>query len=759
MKIVRLALMAAAVTTFIAAAACNRDPHAKAAKHATRADAYAAKKQYAEAVIEYGNALKATPQDAAVRYKLGRAHDATGDPVKAYREYAHAADLDPSNLDAQMRAGTILLAAGEYQQARTRAELALKVDSKHVPALILLGNASAGLKETVAALRQIEQAVALDPTSAPAWSALGAVQFVGGKDAEAATAFQRAVAVAPHSVEAHLALSSYQWAKGAIGEAEATLKKALALEAGNSSAHRALALLYMTQRRAKEAEPHLRAAATDPAGRLALADYYAGVGNTADSLKILGELEGDAEKMTVRTARLRKAVLLYDTGDKPKAHEIVDGLLKDRPRDVEARLTKTRMLLAERATADAVSHATEAVKTDGGNPATHYVRGLAALAQNDLTVAERSFAEVARLNPRAAAAQIQLARIRLARGETAGAVTAAEAIMQARPGNVQGAVLLSQSLRASGQYDRAAREVKQTLTTAPDAVPLHLETGWIALHRRDGATAKRAFTRALATDPQSFDARSGLVATDLAARKIESARAQVATWRKENPSDPQLRLLDARVEMVAGQLGPATKLLTALVAEDPSQLDAYQLLGSIYAAQGKTTEAIAQYEGLAARSPSAATGAKTLIGMLNESLNDRSGARAVYEQVVREDPRAAVAANNLAWIYADEGKLDDALRLATGAREAMGRRPEAEDTLGWVYLQKGLPSQALASFERARERAPERAVYHYHVGLAQLKIGDQGRARTALLKALSIDANFSAAADAQKQLAMIPAER
>jgi tetratricopeptide (TPR) repeat protein len=736
-------------------AACNRDPSAKAASHAKRGDAYVQKRQLPEAIIEYGNALKATPNDPAVRYKLARAYDGSGDVAKAYKEYARAADLDPSNLDAQLRAGNLLLAAGQFELARTRAELALKADPKHVPALILLGNASAGLKDIVSALKQIEQAIELDPTSAPAWSALGAVKFVGGKDSDAGIAFQQAVAVAPRSVEAHLALASYQWAKGAVGEAEATLRTTLTLDAGNSAAHRALALLYLTQRREKEAEAHLRAVATDAVGRLALADYYAGVGNKADSLKLLEDLEGDAEKKTVRAARLRRAALLYDTGEKPKAHEIVDGLLKDRPRDVEARLTKTRMLLVEKATAEAVSHATEAVKADGGNPATHYVRGLAALAQSDLAAAERSFAEVAKLNPRAAAAQIQLARIRLARGETAGAVTAAEAVMQAQPGDVQGAVLLSQSLRASGQYDRAAREVKQTLTTAPDAVPLHLEAGWIALHRREGAIAKAAFTRALAAEPQSFDARSGLVATDLAERNIAAARARLARWRKENPSDSQLRLLEARVEMAAGQLGPATNLLTALVTEDPSQLEAYQLLGSIYASQGKTAEAIAQYERLAARSSSAASGAKTMIGMLKESLNDRTGARTVYEQVVKDDPRAAVAANNLAWIYADEGKLDDALRLATGAREGMGRRPEAEDTVGWVYLQKGLTSQALACFERARDRAPEKAIYHYHIGLAYAKDGDRTRARAAFDKAVALDPHFSEADDARAKSAAL----
>ena len=752
MSVVRSVLTAMAVTAFIAAAACDTDPQAKATKHALRADAYAAKKQYAEAIIEYGNALKATPQDAVVRHKLARVHDASGDPVKAYREYAHAADLDPSNLDAQMRAGSILLAAGEFERARTRAELVLKVDPRHVPALILLGNASAGLRDMAAALRQIEQAVALDPNSAPAWSALAAVKFSGGREREAAVAFRKAVDLAPQSPETHLALASFQWALSDRSGTEATLKTVLTIDSTNAPAHRALALLYLSTRRPSEAEPHFRAVATDAPGRLALADFYAVVNRTSEALQVVRELQKDAAKETLTAARLREGGLLYASGQKAEAHQIIDALLKERARNVDARLAKARMLLGDGAAIDATAQAREAVKTDGGNSAAHYVLGLALGAQRDFAAAERAFEEVARLNPRAAAAQMQLAKLRLARGDAPNAVAAAEAALQVKPGDIEGAVLLSRSLRAAGQYDRAARAVTGKLAHAPDAAPLHMENGWLALQRRDTKSARVAFTRVLAIEPSAFEGRSGLIGVDLAERKIENARAQVRGWRKETPNDARLRVLEAKVEIAAGELASAESLLATLISNEPSQLEAYQMLGSVYASQGKIAEAIAQYQRLSERSPATATAALTMIGMLKEGRGDRAGARSAYEQVVEKDPRAGVATNNLAWIYAEEGKLDRALQLATLARDAMGRRPEAEDTLGWVYLKKGMATEALASFERARGRAPTRAIYHYHAGLAHLRNGDRKRARAAFSKALELEGDFSGAQDAREKL-------
>ena len=142
-----------------------------------------------------------------------------------------------------------------------------------------------------------------------------------------------------------------------------------------------------------------------------------------------------------------------------------------------------------------------------------------------------------------------------------------------------------------------------------------------------------------------------------------------------------------------------------------------------------------------------------MVGMLHEARGDRASARQTYEQIVAADARAGIAANNLAWIYAEEGKLDEALRLARIAQHELRRRPEAEDTLGWIYLRKGQPSEAIAAFSRALERAPNNALYHYHLGLAYLHAGDAERGRSELKRALSLDDGFSGADDARRRLA------
>jgi tetratricopeptide (TPR) repeat protein len=102
-------------------------------------------------------------------------------------------------------------------------------------------------------------------------------------------------------------------------------------------------------------------------------------------------------------------------------------------------------------------------------------------------------------------------------------------------------------------------------------------------------------------------------------------------------------------------------------------------------------------------------------------------------------------------MYAESGRLDDALKLATVAQDQL-KRPESEDTLGWVYYRKGLWQHAIASFERAISKAPANPVYQYHLGLAHLKEGNDAQGRAALKRALAMKSDFNGADDARRAL-------
>src|SRR5438477_3152572 len=129
----------------------------------------------------------------------------------------------------------------------------------------------------------------------------------------------------------------------------------------------------------------------------------------------------------------------------------------------------------------------------------------------------------------------------------------------------------------------------------------------------------------------------------------------------------------------------AETLLRHVVEIDPTNLAAYGQLGQIYATQGQVDRAIAEFDELAKRDPKSVA-APTIVGMLLTAQNKREDAKKRYELALSIDQRAPVAANNLAWLYAEDGgNLDVALQLAQSAKSGLPDSPEVTDTLGWIY--------------------------------------------------------------------------
>jgi Flp pilus assembly protein TadD len=145
--------------------------------------------------------------------------------------------------------------------------------------------------------------------------------------------------------------------------------------------------------------------------------------------------------------------------------------------------------------------------------------------------------------------------------------------------------------------------------------------------------------------------------------------------------------------------------------------------------------------------------AQTIVGILLDMQHRTGDARKRYEQALQADPHAAVAANNLAWIHAETGgNLDIALQLAQTAKSQLPDRPEVNDTLGWIYHKKGLSSMAVTPLLQSIEKDPKNPTYHYHLGMAYAGNGEKDKARASLQRALSLDANFSGAAEARQAL-------
>lgn len=732
-------------------AACAGDPEKRRLAFLKSGDSYFAEGQYNEAILEYLNAVQVNPKDATARVKLAEAYLRLGDGTKALAQYVRAADLSPGDTTIQVTTGNLLLASKRFDDARARAELALRADGRNAAAHVLLGNALAGLRDIEGGIAQIEEALVLEPGRGNAYTSLGAMELARGRRDEAESALRKAIAVSPKWIGGHLALANFLWSAGRPADAEAAFRAALGVEPNNALANRAMASFCISTGRMADAEQYLTRVATPavPSGVLALADYYMAVRRPRDAIETLNKIRGNPRVSAIAEEKLVRA--LAAAGERPKAYALADAVLKRNPRDAGAQLAKGQLLLDDGRPDEALRYVRAAAESAPKSAQAQFLLGKLYAVRGDIPAAQAAFNQVLVENPRAVAAQIELANLYLASNRADASLSSARDALSTEPRNPNARLALARGLIASNDLSAAELEIEALLKDYPQSAAVHVQSGLLATVRKDPGGARTAFERALHIAPGSLDAIAGLIALDLSSGDFAAAKARADAVLTPTPK-PEALVLAAQTHMAARNPVTAERLLRQAIIRDPSRLSAYGLLGQLLLSQRKLEEARREFAALAARQtrPSQAL---TMLGLISQLQGNMPAAKEHFEKAVAADSHAAVAANNLAWLYAESGeKLDIALQLAQGAVAALPQEAQVSDTLGWVYYKKNLADLAVTTFASTVRLDPKNPVYHYHLGLAYLMAGDVTRGRSALHKALTIDGSFDGANDARRAL-------
>jgi tetratricopeptide (TPR) repeat protein len=750
----RASVLAGLVAALLAVSGCSQS----AQEYKVSGDRYFDQKDYARAILEYQNALKINAQLGDVRAKLAEAYTHTGQSVNAMGEYIRAADLLPHDRPLQLLAARAFLASGRFEDAKTRVERVLEEDPRSSEAQGLLGSALIGLKDADGALREIEEAIQLDPTRATSQTALGALKLGRGDLAAAESAFKKAAELSPQSVTPHLSLANFYWWAGRIADAEAAFKSAVALAKADPQVHRSLALFYITTGRAALAEPHLQglaAASTDRTTDLLLADYYVTMRQRDKGMAILEKAASGSDAEVSASARWRIASLRYADGSQDEAHRLLDEVLRADPKNARALLLKADFLTKERKLDEALARAKAATAAGPEIASAHYALGMVHRARGEVDESIQAFNEALRLNPRAAAAEVALAQMHLLQNSAAKSLQYARDALESNPTSVQARLTLVATLISQGNGVEAETELKPLAAQYPDSPAVHAYLGAANLLRKNDAAARQSFERALKLDPTSSEALAGLVSLDVGQGRVADAKSRIDAALAKAASNPVVLVLAAQVYHAVGDAARAEELLLKVIELDSSNMRAYEMLGGYYISVNRLDAARAQFESLAARRPRD-VGAHTMVALLLGAQNRHTEAQARFERILEIDPRAAVAANNLAWIYADgDGNLDRALELAQVAKAALPDDPAVNDTLGWVYYKKNLAQSAIPFLRASVERDGRQPVFHYHLGLAYAKNGEKIPARRALEQALRLSPDFPGAADARRVLATL----
>ena len=150
---------------------------------------------------------------------------------------------------------------------------------------------------------------------------------------------------------------------------------------------------------------------------------------------------------------------------------------------------------------------------------------------------------------------------------------------------------------AGAQPESAVRQfVEKILSAVPGAVDISplIDAGLAALEAQDAEHALAAFQQALAAQPDSLAALSGLVRALVLLGDLDSARDIIDNLEEDRRERPEMREALAAVQLAerAGETASEIQPLRDKLAADPSDLQAHQDLALALYASGETQEAM-----------------------------------------------------------------------------------------------------------------------------------------------------------------------
>jgi tetratricopeptide (TPR) repeat protein len=755
--------------------------------------------RYAEARIEFRSALQIDKKMADAQFGLGEAALALGHVQEAAEAYYEAMRLDANNLEARVRVGSLLAQYSNDESIREAERLANDVFKKnpyHVGGRVLLANVHIVKGQWDEAKEEFERAINLDPGRIETHLNLARYYSERAKTdprqaetfrSQAENIYRQTIEKNPNSADARLAYGDFLSAQKRNSEAEQQLLQALKSDGANKLVLVALRRFYETGQNYNEAEKYLaQLVELDPdksVGRAQIIDLHARTGRLRQAVGEYQQLLKNDPKYLRGYSRL--AELLLELGDASGATKNVEAALKISPQDTDALLMRGRLYTLAGQYREAVSDLDQVMRMEPSLPAALYYAADAHLQNNDPTQARLFVNRLLGFYTRNPMGLLMQVRIYLSEGKTAEAEKTAtqiiENISQLKSNNeaLRSARIPADTLpeweskayisRAVARiqardFARAQSDLESAIRIDKRSAEPHINLATIHLLRSELASAQREAERAVDLSPGNLSAATTLTNVYLRQRNHHAAHLKLNELIAAQPTRLQLQELKARVFIAQGDAASAETTLRQMIETDPNYLNAYFVLSDFYQSSQKQTErAIAQLRDLVRLKPNNVqqiAQAHLFIGLLEEGRGNFDEAARNYEQMLSYDKRsvgAAIAFNNLAWLYADKGlgNLDKATEYARGA---INITAEAAfyDTLGYAYYKKRQFETAIEQFNKAISRRPSCAVYHLHLARTLRDNGDTQKARQAYERSLQLGgSNFAEAGQARQELASL----
>jgi len=523
--------------------ACSRDPNVRKQKYLESGDRYFEKGKYAEAAIQYSNAIQVDARFAQAHYQLGETYLKQGDASRAFQELSRAVDLAPDNYHAHIDLANLLVAVrnpdgspnNDYvKQARVHLDLLRERQPQNPEVFQAWADYYAAQNNLGSAMQEMQKGIAADPSRSESYLDLALLQLRSNLPEQAEVNFKKAAELGPKAMNAQMALAGFYQSRNRMPEAEQQFKHAISVDFKDPAPREALVRLYMVEGKKTEIEGFLKQTKND-------------LPDNSDGYRMLGDFyfaSGDIDKATTEYASLYSAhprdaqvkknfVQLLILKDRlEEATKLNNEILKSNPREADALVYRGQIQIRQNDASGAVDSLQQAIKNDPGNAVAHYQLGIAFDMQHNEQRAESEWRESVRLRPDLTDAQRALAALALRRGDLDALTQTAQQIIANAPYAPDGYLMRALAEMNRQKYSDAEQDLHKAMEIVPGSPAPYVQMGNLHQVQKQYAEGIKFYQQALDKDPSSTDALQGIMNTYLAQKQpdlaIGAARAQVA---------------------------------------------------------------------------------------------------------------------------------------------------------------------------------------------------------------------------------------
>jgi len=423
-----------------------------------------------------------------------------------------------------------------------------------------------------------------------------------------------------------------------------------------------------------------------------------------------------------------------------EAAQIVDLILKEQPKDEDARRIRATLLIetgGPENVAKAVAEFQALIKDKPDDVRVRFILGRAYLAQGSPDAARGEFQQVLRLRNDDLPSRLALTVISLNERKPTEALKYADEILSRDPENGAAKLLRAAAMTGAGYYSAARTELTRLLHQNPQSQNVQFQLGMLAIAEKKFNEAEGIFRKLYQPGQGDTKPAEGLVETYSAQNQFDTALQLLQGDLKKSPDSLAIRRLLAITAVRARKYDLAIAEFGRLLEKDPKSGELRLQLGEVYHLKGDLGNAINVAEQAHQLAPNDPEPIMFLAAML-ETAGRTSEAQAKYQRVLELRPDNPFVLNNIAFSLAETGgNLDEALRLAQRALQKAPGHPTLTDTLGWIYLKKGMKDTAVQTLSNLVRQQPLDPTFRYHLGIAYLEKGDKTKAKREFENALS----------------------